>query len=165
MASTQLAGRGTGFEDLLLFTHHVYARRGWALLQKVAVPIRLTSQRAGNGFVGYYAAPSTVDFVGCLAGGRGVACDAKSTRNRTRIPWNPTHFPVHQQQFLRDWAATGGLAVILVQFSTLDRYFAIALDAWDAHRLPSWSVADCALWGHEVWPTPGCPLDWLAPWR
>lgn len=165
MSAVQLAGRGAGFEELLAFTHAVYARRGWALVQKVSVPVRLTHERAGSGFVGFYAGKSTVDFVGCLAGGRGVALDAKSTRNRTRIPWNVTHFPSHQQEFLRHWASTGGLALLLVQFSTLDRYFAIPMKAWDAHQAPSWSLAECAEWGHEVRPAAGYPLDWLAPWR
>jgi recombination protein U len=163
--SISLAGRGTDFEQLLEYSHAIYASKQVALIQKVAVPVRLTRERAaqGRGFVGYYAGKSTVDFIGVLANGRGIALDAKSTRNRTRIPWDTTHFPPHQQQFLRDWSAHGGQALILVEFNVLQRFFAIPIDQWVAHRAPSWSLSNCAMWGHEVTTGRGCPVDYLVP--
>lgn len=163
--SVSFAGRGRSFEQLLDLTHQVYARHHWALIQSVAVPVRLTRERAaqGHGFVGYYAAKSTVDFVGVLAGGRGIALDAKSTRLKTRMAWDPSHFPLHQQRFLRQWAEQGGLALIVVEFRVLDRFFAIPIQAWTDHPAPSWTVAQCAAWGVEVRSGRGCPVDYLAP--
>jgi recombination protein U len=164
--SVSLAGRGSAFEELLEYSHRTYANKHLAVVQKVAVPVKLTRERAaqGRGFVGYYAAKSTVDFVGVYKDGRGVALDAKSTRLKTRIKWDESHFPRHQQDFLRAWARQGGLALILVEFSVLGRYFAIHFEVWDAHQAPSWTVEQCATWGHLVQSGRGCPLDYLAPW-
>ncbi len=164
--SVSLAGRGSAFETLLEYSHAAYARKRLAVIQKVAVPVKLTRERAaqGRGFVGYFAGKSTVDFVGVYRDGRGVALDAKSTRLKTRISWDESHFPHHQQDFLRAWAKQGGLALILVEFSLLNRYFAIPFEAWEAHQAPSWTVAQCETWGRAVQSGRGCPLDYLAPW-
>ncbi len=164
--SVSLAGRGSAFEELLEMSHAAYTRQHLAVIQKVSVPVRLTRERAaqGRGFVGYYAGKSTVDFVGVYRDGQGIALDAKSTRLKTRVSWDESHFPRHQQDFLRAWGHQGGLALILVEFSLLDRYFAIPFDAWDAHQGPSWTIPECELWGHAVQAGRGCVLDYLAPW-
>lgn len=158
------AGRGQAFEELLEWTHAIYRRQDRAVIQKVAVPVRLTGRRDPSGqFVGFYAAKSTVDFIGTVRGGRSVAVDAKSTRLRTRIVWDAHHFPPHQREFLAAIAHLGGLALLVVAFSALDRYFAIPYGTWAAHPAPSWTVAECAQWGYEVASRGGCPVDYLAP--
>jgi len=157
--------RGSSWEEVLKFTHHLYRQRGVAVIEPVAVPVRVTRERGpgGRGHVAYFHGKSTIDFMGVLANGRALAADAKSTRLKTRIDWSDSHFPSHQQAFLAAWHQSGGLALLLVRFTALDRAFVIPYDMWARHVKPSWSLAECAQWGIEVAAAPPYPIHYLAP--
>ncbi|MHA2093051.1 MAG: Holliday junction resolvase RecU, partial [Candidatus Hodarchaeales archaeon] len=67
-----MAKKGKDLENLVNRTNIEYRKLKLALIQYIEVPIVLTRK-------GLVPKQSTVDFIGVVKGGRGIAFDAKST--------------------------------------------------------------------------------------
>ena len=84
-----------------------------ALIQKVPTPILYTRK-------GLIAQRSTVDYTGILApGGKGIAFDAKETKNKTSFPLSNIH--EHQLAFLDIFESLGGIAFFLIHFKSVHK--------------------------------------------
>ena len=88
-----------------------YRKTKKALIQKVPTPILYTKK-------GLIAQQSTVDYTGILApDGKGIAFDAKETKNKTSFPLQNIH--QHQLNFLDLFERIGGIAFFLIHFKSL----------------------------------------------
>lgn len=102
------ANRGMQLEAEIESSNQSYFHRGIAVIQKVATPMKKVNGKT------FYAEKSTVDFIGCL-NGRGVAFDAKETKERTSFPFKK-NVHEHQVRFLEHYRNCGGHAFLLVRF-------------------------------------------------
>lgn len=117
--------RGKNLEIQIEFTNSLYARRKLAIVQKVPTEWNIT--RKGFSIVSAFPVrKSTVDFVGIQIGGRGIAFDAKSTKNKTSFPLS--NIEQHQIDFLQDFKELGGIAFLLVYFELHNRAFVLMID-------------------------------------
>lgn len=117
----------------------VYRKEKRALIQKVPTPILYTRK-------GLIAQRSTVDYTGILApGGKGIAFDAKETKNKTSFPLSNIH--EHQLAFLDIFESLGGIAFFLIHFKSVhkDKVFVTPLSL--VHKY----------WGGEI--RKSIPLD------
>lgn len=120
------ANRGRVLEQLVEIANRQYRARGVAVVHKVPtewLPIR---DRQGNVVSAKVTQKATVDFVGiyrCMA----IAFDAKETAGH-RIRWDRVE--PHQAQFLDDWERAGGLAFILVGFTSTNQHFVVPWSYW-----------------------------------
>lgn len=117
------ANRGKAFEKLIQFTNQQYIQKGWALVDQVPIPIQITSEK-GNRVSGFKKGKSSVDFIG-LAHGRGIAFDAKSTKETTRFPLKNVHD--HQVEYLKKYQDQGGTAFFLIHFEKLQETYFVPL--------------------------------------
>lgn len=107
------ANLGKAFEELIIKTNEQYTSKGRANINKI--PTDVTVIRKGKQLVGaFHKEKSTVDFKG-LSNGRGIAFDAKSTRETTRFPLS--NIADHQIDDLKRWQDQGGISFILVEFA------------------------------------------------
>jgi recombination protein U len=117
---TSYANRGKLFQNIINYANNQYRLKGWGLIDEVPTPIQITESRA-NYVKGYKKGKSTVDYVG-IANGRGIAFDAKSTKETTRFPLDNVH--KHQVEYLKRYEDQGGIAFLLVYFESLkETYF------------------------------------------
>lgn len=120
---------GQPLEQYLDVIHANYRRQGKACVVKIPTPVQITNhitvQGVRNGRVSGFTLPVVwVDYSGVVAGGLGVAIEAKtmtckiySSRAKTR---NPEAFPLsrlpqHQRAALRDVHALGGIAALYLR--------------------------------------------------
>lgn len=107
---------GASLESLIEAANNQYQARGFAVIQKVAVP--WTVIRRGRDIVSAFPAEkSTVDFVG---NGMPIAFDAKSC-SADRFPLR--NIEPHQVAFLRNWRKQCGVAGILIEMVKQRRIF------------------------------------------
>lgn len=112
------ANRGKHSERAVEKINQLYKKLGLAVIEKVAVPSIHMSLRTRSlqNFLkkGEYVAirqPSTVDYQGCLRGGKTVAFDCKETR-KDYLP--AKNFHEHQWQYLKDMDSLGAVCFLLV---------------------------------------------------
>lgn len=122
---TSYANRGQAFEHLIEATNKQYYRNGMATIQKVPVPWKVFYDRKTKRSRAIPVKKSTVDFIG-IVDGRGIAFDAKSTRERTRFPL--TNIEDHQFQFLKSWKDNGGISFILVEFAKKQEVYILTIN-------------------------------------
>ncbi|WP_366160606.1 Holliday junction resolvase RecU [Bacillus infantis] len=127
------ANRGKALQVLINHTNKIYHLKGWAVVDEVPVPITITEDK-GRYIRGFKKDKSTVDYIG-LAGGKGIAFDAKSTRELTRFPLTNVHD--HQVEYLERFQQQEGIAFFLVEFARLNRHYFVPLDFF----LPYWKAA------------------------
>ena len=120
------ANRGRFFEEYLQHLHTRYRQQGRARIDFIPTPTRPYNSQGGVAWVP--VRKGIVYFVGVLAGGRFVAFDAKSTRNRRS--WrvkassrSPANYTTHQWEYLTEVSGLGGLAFYLICAEALDRVF------------------------------------------
>ena len=126
------ARSGARFEDMIERANVYYSRRATAQVLKVPTGTRPIGKRGGQ-TVWAPAEKTGCDYVGVL-NGKGVAFEAKSTRNKTSFPLTVHQKDMvkpHQLQFLREYQAAGGAAFILIHFSETGRTFRTSVDAYD----------------------------------
>lgn len=117
------SNKGQSFENYIAATNEHYERAGVAIIQKVPTPTKNVKGRI------VYAMKSTIDFMGVMKGGRGVAFEAKETTGTkrpdgTRRPessfqlfsHNKRMISEHQIRFLDRWEKNGGLSFVLIRF-------------------------------------------------
>lgn len=108
--------KGDAFEEIINISNKVYSRKGIALVQKIATPMKPI--RRGKQIVSaYYEEKSTLDYIG-IYGGIPIAFDAKETKETTRFPLS--NVQDHQIEFMKKWYKHGGLAFLLIYFTRLD---------------------------------------------
>jgi recombination protein U len=158
------ANRGKAFEKLIQFTNQQYKLKGWALIDQVPIPILITSAK-GKEVKGIKTGKSTVDFIG-LAHGRGIAFDAKSTKETTRFPLSNVHD--HQVNYLKKFKEQGGSAFFLIHFEKLQETYFMDIECflqwWDAAKEggpKSIQYKDVAYFGQQVKSEKGIALHYL----
>ncbi|MBR2264761.1 MAG: Holliday junction resolvase RecU [Firmicutes bacterium] len=118
--------RGSVFEELINLTNEQYEKRGIALIQKIPTPIKPvefdTVKRTIK--LAYFEQKSTVDYIGVMDG-IPICFDAKET-GRKSLPFSNIH--EHQVRFMKEFDRQGGIAFLLVHFTTEDVYYLLPLE-------------------------------------
>lgn len=113
--------RGSHLEELLNLTNIRYRELGLALIQKIPTPIKPVQieQETRHITLAYFDQKSTVDYIGAVQG-IPVCFDAKECRTDT-FPLQNVH--EHQVAFMRDFERQGGIAFLILYYSSRDCYF------------------------------------------
>lgn len=121
--------RGSGLEDLINHSNDVYREKKLALIQKVPTPITPISIDKENRHItlAYFDKKSTVDYIGAVQGVP-VCFDAKECRDRT-FPLQNIH--EHQIQFMREFEQQGGIAFLIILYTSLNECYYMPLDEVD----------------------------------
>lgn len=111
MTSSQ-ANRGKELEKAINAVNLKYRKEGLAVIYNLPLPVVVTSQ-------GPVPISTPTDYVGCISpDGKGVAFDAKETRNTTSFPLANIHD--HQLNFLTLYESCGGKSGFLIWFKEVD---------------------------------------------
>lgn len=121
------ANLGRSFEELIEAANQYYFDQGIAAVIKVPTAITLLRRwdaRQKRSIIdnAFPSKKGTVDFIGQW-GKLPIAFEAKSTENKTSFPLK--NFRDHQLQWLKAVHSLGGFAFVLVEFKTLDLFFAM----------------------------------------
>lgn len=119
------ANRGMNFESMINQTNEFYLNNDVAIIHKKPIPIQIVKvdykrRSAAKIVEAYYKLPSTTDYNGIYKG-RYIDFEAKETKNKTSFPIKNIH--EHQVKHLEQCLKHGGIAFIIIYFSTLDRIF------------------------------------------
>ena len=129
------SNRGKTLEAELNETNSFYLQRGLAVIHKKPVPVQIVrveypSRSAAVIREAYFQAPSTTDYNGIWQG-RYVDFEAKETEIRTSFPLKNIH--EHQVHHMADIIRHGGLAFLIIRFSSLDRYFVLPFEILETY--------------------------------
>lgn len=165
--STQRGKRGQALEKLIEYSAKQYLVKGKARIDKIPTPM---TQYRGK----VWRERSTVDFSGTIQGGRSVDFDAKATQEKTRFEiCNETHIAPHQIEYLKQKHQLGGIAFLLVEFTTLNEHYIIPYPAIEkfierGHAGGRKSIAynefNIETGIIPIGPGPGIALDFLEPY-
>ena len=113
--------RGSLLEELINRTNEKYREQHLALIQKIPTPITPVrmDKETRRITLAYFEHRSTVDYIGAVQG-IPVCFDAKECRTSS-FPIQNIH--EHQVVFMRDFEAQGGVAFLILYFTSADRYF------------------------------------------
>ncbi|NBI08260.1 Holliday junction resolvase RecU [Senegalia massiliensis] len=111
--------RGDTFEEIINISNVMYKRKGIALIQKIATPVKVLRRQGHRITNGYFEQKSTLDFIGTYRG-RPIAFDAKETKEN-RFPLKNIH--EHQLKFMESWHRNGGQTFILVSFASYNKVY------------------------------------------
>lgn len=113
------------FEALIENKCEELQKRKIALIHKVPTEFKLI--RNGARIVSGFPVSESrfVDFVG-IANNKGIAIEAKETKNKTSFPFD--NIKDTQIEFLRLWAELGGLGYYIIRFTTNEKVFFIPSD-------------------------------------
>lgn len=114
------ANRGMPFENLITMANLQYERQRIAVINKRPTPVKVLRTKGAQILKSVYDRKSTVDYDGVYLG-RSIYFEAKSTKERTRLPLDMIHG--HQIEYLEKADACGALCFLLVEFSTLHMVF------------------------------------------
>ena len=122
--------RGSTLEDLINHTNDGYREKGLALIQKIPTPITPVSieKESRHITMAYFDQKSTVDYIGAVQGVP-VCFDAKECAVST-FPLHNVH--AHQVEFMREFEAQGGVAFIILYFTSKDEMYYIPFSELDA---------------------------------
>lgn len=115
--------RGSTLEDLINHTNDSYREKKLALIQKIPTPITPVSIDKENRHItmAYFDQKSTVDYIGAVQG-IPVCFDAKECA-ATTFPLQNVH--AHQVAFMKEFEAQGGVAFIILYFTSKDEMYYI----------------------------------------
>lgn len=118
--------RGSAFEELLNMTNEQYRKENLALIQKIPTPIKPIEidQEKRVIKLAYFEQKSTVDYMGVM-GGISICFDAKECGKKS-LPFSNIHS--HQVEFMKDFDQQGGLAFLLVHFTSYQEYYLLPLE-------------------------------------
>ena len=105
---------GMYLERIVDVSLEYYKEQGVCLIDKVPTPIKVHRHLRGALYEAFFQKKSTVDYVGVIRGGRGIAFDAKSTTAK-RFNWRKA-VKDHQRDYLKVFQQLGGLSFILLHF-------------------------------------------------
>lgn len=110
--------RGSTLEELINRTNERYAEKNIALIQKIPTPITPVRMDKHHRQItlAYFEQRSTVDYIG-VAQGIPVCFDAKECAETT-FPIQNIH--EHQAVFMERFERQGGVAFLLIYYSSLD---------------------------------------------
>lgn len=113
--------RGSTLEEFINHTNERYTELGLALIQKIPTPITPVKidQNSRHITLAYFDKISTVDYIGAVQG-IPVCFDAKECRVNT-FPLQNIH--EHQMDFMYKFEKQGGIAFLLLYFSTMDELY------------------------------------------
>ena len=113
--------RGSTLEEFVTQTNERYTEIGLALIQKIHTPITPVKidQESRHITLAYFDRISTVDYIGAVQG-IPVCFDAKECRQDT-FPLQNIH--EHQMDFMGKFEKQGGIAFLLIYFSTRDELY------------------------------------------
>lgn len=113
--------RGSTLEEFINHTNDRYTELGLALIQKIPTPITPVKidQNSRHITLAYFDKISTVDYIGAVQG-IPVCFDAKECRVNT-FPLQNIH--EHQMDFMEKFEKQGGIAFLLLYFSTRDELY------------------------------------------
>ena len=122
--------RGSTLEDLINHTNDGYREKGLALIQKIPTPITPVSieKESRHITMAYFDQKSTVDYIGAVQGVP-VCFDAKECAVST-FPLQNVH--AHQVEFMREFEAQGGVAFIILYFTSKVEMYYIPFTELDA---------------------------------
>lgn len=118
--------RGSAFEETINMTNERYRKEGLAMIQKIPTPIKpidIDSERHVISLA-YFEQKSTVDYIGVM-GGIPLCFDAKEC-NKKSLPFSNIH--PHQVEFMKDFAANGGVSFLLVHFTDYQETYVLPLE-------------------------------------
>lgn len=121
---TSLGHRGDHTEDIINMTNELYEKNGYALMKKIATPVKVTKIANGRIQEGYYEEKSTVDYVGIIQG-TAVCFDAKETNHRS-LPLQNIHD--HQIEYMQKFREQGGISFIICYFKRYNDFLLIPLE-------------------------------------
>lgn len=118
--------RGSTLEDLLNHTNDRYREKKLALIQKVPTPITPVSieKESRHITLAYFDQKSTVDYIGVVQG-IPICFDAKECAVNT-FPLQNVH--EHQIAFMKEFEEQGGVAFIILSFTSLDEIYYVPFD-------------------------------------
>ncbi len=113
--------RGSGLEDLINYTIEVYREKKLGLIQKIPTPIKPINidKETRHITLAYFDQKSTVDYIGAVQG-IPICFDAKECATDT-FPLANIH--EHQVRFMEDFERQGGIAFILISYTTRDEAY------------------------------------------
>ena len=118
--------RGSALEDRINHANEVYREKKLALIQKIPTPITpITIDKESRHItLAYFDQKSTVDYIGAVQG-IPVCFDAKECAVKT-FPLQNVH--EHQVQFMREFEMQGGIAFLILHWTSMDEIYYIPLD-------------------------------------
>ncbi|MFS0576774.1 Holliday junction resolvase RecU [Sporosarcina sp. 179-K 3D1 HS] len=130
-ADISYSNRGKSLEDELNDSNAYYLSQGIAVIHKKPIPIQVVNvhypaRSAAVITEAYFRTPSTTDFNGVWRG-HYIDFEAKETKSATSFPLQNIH--VHQVDHMKQVTVQGGIAFLVVKFTTLDRYFILPYDS------------------------------------
>lgn len=113
--------RGSTLEELINRTNEIYQEKKLALIQKVPTPITpiKIEKESRHITLAYFDQKSTVDYIGVVQGVP-VCFDAKESAVDTFALQN---IHPHQVEFMRQFEEQGGVAFLILFFSTRNELF------------------------------------------
>lgn len=112
--------RGSQFEKVINRVNEKYRELRLALIQKIPTPIKPVEIDDDRHItLAYFEKKSTVDYIGVVQS-FAVCFDAKECSSET---FQMSNVHEHQFQFMEDFEKQGGIAFLLIHFSTVDRYY------------------------------------------
>ena len=113
--------RGSLLEEMLNRTNEKYRQQNLALIQKIPTPITPVRMDKDSRQItlAYFEQRSTVDYIGVVQG-IPVCFDAKECKTRN-FPIQNIH--EHQVVFMQDFEKQGGIAFLILAFTSQDRFF------------------------------------------
>lgn len=106
----------------MLRVNDIYSAQKIAIIDKISTPTIFSAGKM------IYNAKSTVDYIGCLKGGRMIAFDAKACSDK-KFPMG--NIKEHQVHYLYDVKRMGGCAFLLVFMELENRMFIVPItDEW-----------------------------------
>ena len=112
--------RGSQFEKVINSTNEKYRELRLALVQKIPTPIKpVEIDNDRHITLAYFEKKSTVDYIGVVQSFP-VCFDAKECSSET---FQMLNVHEHQYQFMEDFENQGGIAFLLIYFSSVDKYY------------------------------------------
>ncbi|MBR2696454.1 MAG: Holliday junction resolvase RecU [Parasporobacterium sp.] len=112
--------RGSQFEKVINSTNEKYRELRLALVQKIPTPIKpVEIDNDRHITLAYFEKKSTVDYIGVVQSFP-VCFDAKECSSET---FQMLNVHEHQYQFMEDFERQGGVAFLLIYFSSVDKYY------------------------------------------
>lgn len=109
-------------EDDINQTNEYYNLHNIALVYKKPTPIKVVQVEYPKNKIreAYFNEPSTLDYNGAYKG-KYLEFDAKETQSKTSFPLSNIH--KHQMEHIRKVIYHGGIAYLIVRFSSLDKTY------------------------------------------
>lgn len=118
--------RGSTLEDMINHSNQIYREKKLALIQKIPTPITPINiaKESRHITLAYFDQKSTVDYIGTVQG-IPVCFDAKECAVKT-FPLQNVH--PHQVQFMKEFEDQGGIAFLIISFTSLDEIYYLPFD-------------------------------------